>query len=54
MQFAENLARDRGYKKITMHARQNAVGFYEKMGYRRVGDAFIEITIPHYVMEKDL
>jgi ribosomal protein S18 acetylase RimI-like enzyme len=54
MQFAENLARDRGYKKITMHARQNAVGFYEKMGYRRVGDSFIEITIPHYVMEKDL
>jgi ribosomal protein S18 acetylase RimI-like enzyme len=54
MQFAENLARDRGYKKITMHARQNAIGFYEKMGYRRVGDAFIEITIPHYVMEKDL
>jgi ribosomal protein S18 acetylase RimI-like enzyme len=54
MQFAENLARDRGYKKITMHARQNAVGFYEKMGYRRVGESFIEITIPHYVMEKDL
>jgi ribosomal protein S18 acetylase RimI-like enzyme len=54
MQFAENLARDRGYRKITMHARQNAVGFYEKMGYRRVGNEFIEITIPHYVMEKDL
>lgn len=54
MQFAENLARDRGYKKITMHARKNAVGFYEKMGYRRVGNEFEEITIPHYVMEKDL
>jgi len=54
MQFAENLARDRGYKKITMHARKNAVGFYEKMGYRRVGKEFEEITIPHYVMEKEL
>ncbi|MGE5519890.1 MAG: GNAT family N-acetyltransferase [Candidatus Dadabacteria bacterium] len=54
MQFAENLARDRGYKKITMHARSNAVGFYEKMGYRRIGDPFQEITISHYVMEKDL
>jgi predicted GNAT family N-acyltransferase len=54
MQFAENLARDRGYKKITMHARKNAIGFYEKMGYRRVGKEFNEITIPHFVMEKEL
>lgn len=54
MQFAENLARDRGYKKITMHARKNALGFYEKMGYKKVGTEFEEITIPHYVMEKEL
>ena len=54
MQFAENLARDRGYKKITMHARKNATGFYEKMGYRKQGDEFTEITIAHYVMEKEL
>lgn len=54
MQFAENLARDRGYKRITLHARKNAVGFYEKMGYRRKGSEFTEITIPHYVMEKEL
>ena len=54
MQFAENLARDRGYKKITMHARKNALGFYEKMGYKTIGKEFHEITIPHYVMEKEL
>jgi predicted GNAT family N-acyltransferase len=54
MQFAENLARDRGYQKITMHARKNAAGFYEKMGYQIIGDEFTEITIPHYVMEKSL
>jgi len=54
MQFAENLARDRGYKKITMHARKNALGFYEKMGYKTKGTEFEEITIPHYVMEKEL
>jgi len=54
MQFAENLARDRGYKRITMHARKNAVGFYEKMGYKKIGDEFMEITIPHVVMEKEL
>lgn len=54
MQFAENLARDRGYRRITMHARKNAVGFYERMGYKKIGDEFMEITIPHIVMEKEL
>lgn len=54
MTFAENLARDRGYKRITMHARKNASGFYEKMGYKKSGEEFTEITIPHYVMEKEL
>ena len=53
-QFAENIARDRGYKKITMHARKTAIGFYEKLGYKKSGDEFKEVTIPHYVMEKEL
>jgi GNAT superfamily N-acetyltransferase len=52
--FAENLARDRGYKIMSMHARKNVVGFYEKMGYKVTGGEFMEITIPHYVMEKTL
>src|SRR6266540_3367428 len=52
MQFAENIARDRGFQKITMHARKTAIGFYEKLGYRVCGEQFEEVTIPHYVMEK--
>ena len=54
MNFAENLARDRGYKVLSMHARKNAIGFYEKMGYSITSDEFTEVTIPHYVMEKKL
>ena len=54
MNFAENLARDRGYKTLSMHARKNAVGFYEKMGYSVASDEFTEVTIPHFVMEKKL
>lgn len=54
IQFAENLARDRGYRKITMHARKNAAGFYEKMGYQITGNEFEELSIPHYLMEKPL
>ncbi len=54
MQFAENIARDRGFRKITMHARKSAIGFYEKLGYHVTGDEFQEVTIPHFTMEKPL
>jgi predicted GNAT family N-acyltransferase len=54
MSFAENVARDHGYRRLTMHARKSALGFYEKNGYRICSDEFNEVTIPHYVMEKEL
>ena len=54
MIFAENIARDRGFKKLTMHARKTAAGFYEHLGYSICSDEFEEVTIPHYVMEKRL
>lgn len=54
MTFAENIARDRGFKRLTMHARKTAVGFYEKNGYSICSEEFVEVTIPHYVMEKEL
>jgi predicted GNAT family N-acyltransferase len=54
MSFAELVARDKGYKKLVMHARKTAVGFYEKLGYKVSGDEFTEVTIPHYIMEKKL
>lgn len=54
MQFAENIARDRGFRKITMHARKSATGFYEKLGYSISGGEFEEVTLPHVVMEKQL
>jgi GNAT superfamily N-acetyltransferase len=34
MTFAENIARDRGFRRLTMHARKSALGFYEKAGYK--------------------
>lgn len=54
MRFAENVALDAGYTKLAMHARKTATGFYEKLGYRVVGEEFNEVTIPHYTMEKVL
>ena len=54
MNFAENVARDRGFKVLHMHARKSAVGFYQKLGYEIVGEAFEEVTIPHFEMQKNL
>jgi GNAT superfamily N-acetyltransferase len=54
MQFAENIARDMGYRRITMHARKTATGFYEKLGYAVTSDEFVELTLPHVLMEKML
>ncbi|MFY7899328.1 MAG: GNAT family N-acetyltransferase [Chitinophagaceae bacterium] len=54
MSFAENVARDAGYKRLVMHARKSAVGFYEKLGYNVCSAEFEEVTIPHFEMEKNL
>ena len=54
LNFAENVARDAGYRNIVMHARKTALHFYEKLGYKITSDEFEEITIPHYIMEKKL
>lgn len=52
LRFAEDLARARGFKEIFFHARETAVPFYEKQGYRREGERFIEFTLPHFLMRK--
>ena len=52
--FAENMARDKGYKLMTMHARDSAIGFYEKFGFQIKGSQFKEVNLPHHVMEKNL
>lgn len=54
MGFAENIARDKGYSKLMMHARDTAIGFYEKFGYKIRGEEFTEVNVPHHVMEKRL
>ena len=54
MSFAETISRDRGYRSIIMHARDTAIGFYEKFGYKVKGEPFIEINLPHHVMEKKI
>lgn len=51
---AEEVAGASGYDTISLHARQPAVPFYEKGGYRSEGDVFMEVGIPHLFMHKHL
>jgi predicted GNAT family N-acyltransferase len=54
MAQAETIARALPARKVTMHARLSARGFYERLGYRVTSEPFIEVTIPHVAMEKTL
>lgn len=54
VRFSEDVARQRGFRKMVLHARDTAVPFYDRLGYARRGEPFIEVTIPHLTMEKGL
>jgi ribosomal protein S18 acetylase RimI-like enzyme len=53
-QFAEDFARQHGFSRISLHARDTAIRFYEKLGYQRIGEPFEQVTIPHWEMQKQL
>jgi GNAT superfamily N-acetyltransferase len=51
---AENEVLALGLRDITLSARETAVGFYARYGYRAEGDAYVEVTVPHRSMRKRL
>jgi predicted GNAT family N-acyltransferase len=51
---SEELGRARGFTVMTLHARDTAVPFYERLGYACEGPIFEEVTIPHVKMTKRL
>ena len=52
--FAERSAKERGFTKMVAHARGTALDFYRKAGYATCGVEFIEQTIPHRLVTKEL
>jgi ribosomal protein S18 acetylase RimI-like enzyme len=46
--------RQRNVERVQLHARDGAVAFYERLGFRCVGEPFTEVGIEHRVMEKEL
>jgi predicted GNAT family N-acyltransferase len=51
---ATRFAREKGCTRIELHARAQAVPFYQKLGYAAEGDWFDEVGIPHLFMFKEL
>lgn len=46
--------RARGFRHLQLNARSSAAGFYEKLGYRAIGDEYLSVTVPHVRMVKAL
>jgi len=54
LEGVEEQLRVEGVSRIELNARDTAAGFYRKLGYRKVGGEFMEVTIPHWKMVKRL
>lgn len=52
--FAEQVAIDKGYKLIVLHARETAVDFYLALHYQMEHKMFYEVGIPHFKFTKAL
>ena len=51
---SEVFARRKGCTQMILHARDVAIPFYLKLGYKKIGRAFTEVGIKHYKMVKSL
>ncbi|HCX65826.1 MAG TPA: GNAT family N-acetyltransferase [Eubacteriaceae bacterium] len=50
----EKIASQKGYRFSIIHAQRQAADFYEKLGYQKVSDVFVEQGIEHVKMRKEL
>ncbi len=51
---SEDYARQHGYEKIVLNARDKAVPFYLRLGYEVYGEPFTEVGILHSAMRKKI
>jgi predicted GNAT family N-acyltransferase len=54
VEASENVARRLGFRGMFLHARDHAVGFYDRLGYVVESEPFVEVGIPHRLMTKSL
>jgi predicted GNAT family N-acyltransferase len=54
LETVEERAREMEFERARLHAQVRSAGFYEALGYERVGAEFEEAGIPHVAMETEL
>ncbi len=54
MENAVEYFKKNGVKSVALNSQMTAVRFYEKLGFKTVGEEFIEAGIPHIKMVKSL
>lgn len=54
MSAMEDVLKNEGMKKLTLHAQLQAKPFYEKIGFKQTSEIFYEANTPHISMEKSL
>ena len=54
IRYIEDFYRNQGIAVIEMNAKYDVFGFYEKCGYQKVSDIFMEANIKHIKMMKKL
>ena len=54
MRFIEEKASDSGIRLITLGAQDQAAPFYERLGFKTIGEGFLEAGIPHHRMDKEI
>ncbi|MEW6270733.1 MAG: GNAT family N-acetyltransferase [Thermodesulfobacteriota bacterium] len=54
MNVLELGARAQGLRSVLVHAQEQVVPFYERLGYVACGERFMEASIPHVPMRKEL
>jgi len=50
LQALLDIARSLSHPEVFLNAQTYAVGFYEKYGFERLGDEFLDAGIPHFKM----
>ena len=55
MKESEKISKERGDRKMILHARETALNFYHKLGYKLVEKSHLLFgEIQHFLMEKEL
>ncbi len=52
--YCLEVCRERGYPSVTIHAQHHALEFYERLGFKSLGEPFYEAGILHIEMKYEV